>query len=257
MKFRFKKKWGQHFLKNEMIVNEIINIEKLSEKNIIEIGPGNGVLTRAILKQKPKFLTSIEKDESLRSELKQFEKKNNDNFKLIFDDIFNFNIEELYKKGKITIIANLPYNIATKLIIDWMKNIEIFNIIVVMVQREVADRLTAKFSSSSYGRTSIIAQLHSIIEKKIDVPPDNFFPKPKVHSTVLKITPKKKKVFNFEKLDFLLKESFKYRRKKLISNLSRNFEESEKMFAEKGLNTNIRAQDISPEKFLEILKYLN
>jgi len=257
MKFKFKKKWGQNFLKNKLIVNEIINIENLEGKNVVEIGPGNGVLTTAILKQNPKFLTSIEKDESLRSKLNRLEEKNKSNFKLVFDDIFNVNITELYKNDKITIIANLPYNIATTLIINWMKNIEIFNIIIVMVQREVAERLTAKSSSSSYGRTSIIAQLHSIIEKKIDVPPDNFFPRPKVHSTVLKIIPNKNKSFNFEKLDFLLKESFRFRRKKLVSNLFRNFKESKKMFTEKKLDLNSRAQDISPEKFLEILKYLN
>ena len=257
MKFKFKKKWGQNFLKNKLIVNEIINIENLEGKNVVEIGPGNGVLTTAILKQNPKFLTSIEKDESLRSKLNRLEEKNKSNFKLVFDDIFNVNITELYKNDKITIIANLPYNIATTLIINWMKNIEIFNIIIVMVQREVAERLTAKSSSSSYGRTSIIAQLHSIIEKKIDVTPDNFFPRPKVHSTVLKIIPNKNKSFNFEKLDFLLKESFRFRRKKLVSNLLRNFKESKKMFTEKKLDLNSRAQDISPEKFLEILKYLN
>ncbi len=257
MTFKFKRRLGQNFLKNKQIVNEMINIEKIKGKSIVEIGPGNGILTKAILKKDPKFLISIEKDESLRSELKEIEKKNKSNFKLIFDDIFNININELYNKDKITIIANLPYNIATTLIIDWMKNIEIFNTIIVMVQREVAERLTAKFSSSSYGRTSIIAQLHSRIEKKIEVSPDNFFPKPKVHSTVLKIMPNKKKRFDFEKLDFLLKESFKFRRKKLINNLLRNFKESKKMFDEKNLNLNSRAQDISPEKFLEILKYLN
>ena len=81
----------------------------------------------------------------------------------------------LIKNDKITIIANLPYNIATTLIINWMKSIEIFSMIIVMVQREVANRLTAKFSSSSYGRISIIAQLHSKIEKIIDVSPKNFF----------------------------------------------------------------------------------
>ena len=138
-----------------------------------------------------------------------------------------------------------------------MKSIEIFSMIIVMVQREVANRLTAKFSSSSYGRISIIAQLHSKIEKIIDVSPNSFFPRPKVFSTVLKITPNKKKLFDFEKLDFLLKESFKFRRKKLINNLLRTFKNSKKMFNEKNWNTNLRAQDISPEKFLEILKYLN
>ena len=257
MKFKFKKKWGQNFLTNELIVNEIINIEKLSGKNIVEIGPGNGILTSAILKQNPKFLTSIEKDKSLKSKLKEIELTNKNNFKLIFDDVFNVNINEFYKNDKITIIANLPYNIATTLIINWMKSIEIFSIIIVMVQREVANRLTAKFSSSSYGRISIIAQLHSRIEKVIDVSPNSFFPRPKVFSTVLKITPNKKKPFDFEKLDFLLKESFKFRRKKLINNLLKNFKNSEKMFSEKKWNTNLRAQDISPEKFLEILKYLN
>ena len=257
MKFKFKKKWGQNFLTNKLIVNEIINIEELSGKNIVEIGPGNGILTSAILKQNPKFLTSIEKDKSLKSKLKEIELTNKNNFKLIFDDVFNVNINEFYENDKITIIANLPYNIATTLIINWMKSIEIFSMIIVMVQREVANRLTAKFSSSSYGRISIIAQLHSKIEKIIDVSPDSFFPRPKVFSTVLKITPNKKKPFDFEKLDFLLKESFKFRRKKLINNLLRNFKNSEKMFNKKKWNTNLRAQDISPEKFLEILKYLN
>ena len=124
MKFKFKKKWGQNFLTNELIVNEIINIEKLNGKNIVEIGPGNGILTSAILKQNPKFLTSIEKDKSLKSKLKEIELTNKNNFKLIFDDVFNVNINEFYKNDKITIIANLPYNIATTLIINWMKSMK-------------------------------------------------------------------------------------------------------------------------------------
>ena len=87
MKFKFKKKWGQNFLTNELIINEIINIEKLNGKNIVEIGPGNGILTSAILKQNPKFLTSIEKDKSLKSKLKEIELTNKNNFKFNFTTI--------------------------------------------------------------------------------------------------------------------------------------------------------------------------
>ena len=148
-KFKLKKKFGQHFLKNEKIIDDIVNLKGLENKNIIEIGPGLGVLTKAILKKKPRFLVSIEKDYKLEPYLLPLVKRYHSNFILRFDDALKTNIEEIYKKDSLILIANLPYNIATTLLISWLQYIKIFDSLIVMVQKEVAERLTAQISSKS------------------------------------------------------------------------------------------------------------
>ena len=258
LKFKLKKKFGQHFLKNEKIINDIVNIKKLENKNIIEIGPGLGVLTKAILKKKPRFLVSIEKDFKLKPYLLPIVKKYDSNFILKFGDALNINIEEIYKKNSLILIANLPYNIATTLLINWLKYIKIFDSLIVMVQKEVADRLTAQISSKSYGRVSVLMQLYCEIEKKFDVCPVNFNPPPKVVSTVIHIMPRKeKKEFNYNSMDLLLKNSFRFRRKKLKNNLLKYYSNVNEMFEARNYDSNLRAQDISPRNFIEILSFLN
>ena len=257
-KFKLKKKFGQHFLKNEKIIDDIVNIKGLENKNIIEIGPGLGVLTKAILKKKPTFLVSIEKDYKLEPYLLPLVKKYDSNFILKFDDALKTNIEEVYKKDSLILIANLPYNIATTLLINWLQCIKIFDSLIVMVQKEVADRLTAKISSKSYGRVSVLMQLYCEIEKKFDVCPKNFTPPPKVVSTVIQVIPKKKiPKFNYNNMDLLLKNSFRFRRKKLKNNLSKYYNNVGEMFDVKNFDSNLRAQDISPKNFIEILNFLN
>lgn len=257
-KFKLKKKLGQHFLKNEKIINDIVNLKGLENKNIIEIGPGLGVLTKAILKKKPRFLVSIEKDYKLEPYLLPLVKRYDSNFILRFDDALKTNIEEIYKKDSLILIANLPYNIATTLLISWLQYIKIFDSLIVMVQKEVAERLTAQISSKSYGRVSVLMQLYCEIEKKFDVCPENFMPPPKVVSTVIHIIPKKKITeFNYSNMDLLLKNSFRFRRKKLKNNLLKYYSNVCEMFVEKNFDSNLRAQDMSPKNFIEILNFLN
>jgi len=257
-KFKLKKKFGQHFLKNEKIIDDIVNLKGLENKNIIEIGPGLGVLTKAILKKKPRFLVSIEKDYKLEPYLLPLVKRYDSNFILRFDDALKTNIEEIYKKDSLILIANLPYNIATTLLISWLQYIKIFDSLIVMVQKEVAERLTAQISSKSYGRVSVLMQLYCEIEKKFDVCPENFMPPPKVVSTVIHIIPKKKITeFNYSNMDLLLKNSFRFRRKKLKNNLLKYYSNVGEMFVEKNFDSNLRAQDISPKNFIEILNFLN
>ena len=257
-KFKLKKKFGQHFLKNEKIIDDIVNLKGLENKNIIEIGPGLGVLTKAILKKKPRFLVSIEKDYKLEPYLLPLVKRYHSNFILRFDDALKTNIEEIYKKDSLILIANLPYNIATTLLISWLQYIKIFDSLIVMVQKEVAERLTAQISSKSYGRVSVLMQLYCEIEKKFDVCPENFMPPPKVVSTVIHIIPKKKITeFNYSNMDLLLKNSFRFRRKKLKNNLLKYYSNVGEMFVEKNFDSNLRAQDISPKNFIEILNFLN
>ena len=258
VKFKLKKKFGQHFLKNEKIIDDIVNLKGLENKNIIEIGPGLGVLTKAILKKKPRFLVSIEKDFKLEPYLLPLVKRYDSNFILRFDDALKINIEEIYKKDSLILIANLPYNIATTLLINWLQYIQIFESLIVMVQKEVADRITAQISSKSYGRVSVLMQLYCEIEKKFDVCPKNFTPPPKVVSSVIHIIPRKKiSKFNYSNMDLLLKNSFRFRRKKLKNNLSKYYSNVGKMFDVKNFDSNLRAQDISPKKFIEILNFLN
>ena len=109
---------------------------------------------------------------------------------IFFDDILNFKFKEL-KQSKIILLANLPYNIATTIIIKLIKEIKIFESIIVMVQKEVAERLCAEVSSSAYGRITVLLRLHCNIKKYFDVGPENFIPKPKVISSVIEIKPKK------------------------------------------------------------------
>ena len=123
------------------------------------------------------------------------------------------NIQKL-KTKKIFLVANLPYYIATTLIISLLKYIKKFDSIICMVQKEVADRISAEVSTKSYGRTSILVQLHADVKKLFDVTPDNFYPKPKVYSSIIELTPKVSLDFDYEKIDKLLKICFFHRRKK-------------------------------------------
>lgn len=252
--FYHKKSLGQNFLHNRKLLERISKIKKLCNENVIEIGPGSGSLTEFILRENPKNLTVIEKDEDLKPNLNKFKKRYPKNFNLIFDDALTFDLSTLTKK-KIILIGNLPYNIATTLIIDWVKNYKIFKALVVMVQKEVAQRLYAKAGTKFYSRTSVLVQANASVEEKFEVSANNFFPQPKVNSSVIEITPKKKN-FNYENLDKILKKSFLHRRKILKNNLKNLSIEIKKKIKDKGINLSSRPQDLSPDDYIKLSKIL-
>jgi 16S rRNA (adenine1518-N6/adenine1519-N6)-dimethyltransferase len=255
MNFFFKKYLGQHFLRDREILNKIALLKKIKNETVVEIGPGKGALTEMIINQKPRKLIIIEKDKSLLPYLSKIKNKNSKEIEIIIGDALSINYEEL-SKDKIILIANLPYNIASTLIIKLVKKSDIFKSMVLMVLKEVAERLSAKVSSKEYGRISVLMQTQSVIKKCFDVSPDKFFPKPNVFSTVIKIEIKKKIEFNYQKLDEILKISFAQRRKTIKNNLKKLEMNVEKKIKECGLSPNLRPQDIRPEEFIKLSNIL-
>ena len=186
-----KKSLGQNFLIDANIINKILDITNIKDENILEIGPGTGNLTTQIFKRSPKKLTVIEKDGDLTKLLKNsFGQKIN----IIHKDILKIDVNKLDTE-KFIVFGNLPYNISTEILCNWIININDndfwFKNLILMFQKEVADRIISKFNSSDYGRLSILSNWKLSIKKVFDVKPTCFLPKPKVDSTVLLFEPKK------------------------------------------------------------------
>ena len=256
-KFIFKKKLGLNFLKNEKILKKIVSISNLKNKNIIEIGPGKGALTKHIIAQEPKSLFLIEKDKSLKPYLEKLIHEKVLQSKIIYDDVLKVNLSEITPDKKSIIIGNLPYNISTTLIVNLLTIMNNFALMIFMVQSEVANRLCAKVSTKGYGRISVLSQLFCEIEKIFDVGPENFFPKPKVNSTLIRIYPIKKISFRYEDIDFLLKKAFCFRRKKIRNNLLRYLPKINYFDLEKKFDLDKRPQDFTPEEYLKISENLS
>ena len=255
MQHFFKKSLGQHFLVNKSILKKIVSLDEIKNKIIFEIGPGQGALTKEILQNNPKRLILIEKDKNLKKYLFKLQEKFKDTVSFIDDDVLKVNLKDFNYK-KIKIMSNLPYNIASTLIIKLIKNYDIIESMVLMVQKEVAERLSARVSTSFYSRLSVLIQLHAEVEKVFDVKPNNFNPRPKVESTVIKIIPYRKRKIHYDKLDNVLKISFKQRRKTIKNNLKEFFIDSEKKLLKCGIDPNSRPQDLKPIDFVKLSKVL-
>jgi len=186
-----KKSLGQNFLIDRNILEKIVDVTEIKNRSILEKGPGTGNLTSFILKKKPKKLYVIEKDRDLILTLNE---KFKDKISIINDDILNINEKKL-AKDKLIVFGNLPYNISTEILCKWILNLDKnnfwFDSLILMFQKEVADRINSKFNTSSYGRLSILANWRLEILKICDIYPGSFSPKPKVESTLLFFKPKK------------------------------------------------------------------
>ena len=250
-----KKSLGQNYLIDLNIVKKIINLTKIYNKNILEIGPGKGALTEQILKNKPKSLILIEKDNILSKKLKL---KYKDNKKIIIhnEDILKFNFEEKLKDNSI-IFGNLPYNISSQIlakIIKFKKYPPKYSALIFMFQKEMAERITGKFNTSKYGRLSILTNYRLKVLNKFNVSPNCFFPKPKIDSTILYLKPNKKisnKIKNIENLEKITNILFSNRRKMINKNMKKIFNKDQ-LDSIKNLNLKSRPSDLKPEKYYEI-----
>ena len=175
-----KKSLGQNFLIDKNIIKKISKIINIKDKIILEIGPGTGNLTSEILINKPKKVYVIEKDENLVSHLK---KRFGTDLDIINKDVLKFN-EKLLSSEKLNVFGNLPYNISTEILCKWILNLNNnnywFENLILMFQKEVADRIISKFNSKNYGRLSILSNWKLDIKKVYDVKSSCFFPK--IHS---------------------------------------------------------------------------
>ena len=254
-KFKYKKKFGQNFLIDDNILNKIKDISKVQKDDlIIEIGAGSGNLTKK-LQEFDSNLICYEIDEDIKPTLEKLENKKT---KIIFDDFLKRDIKKDIKDIKyknLYIIANLPYYITTPIINKIIEEDIKIKEIVIMVQKEVADRFTASPGTRAYGSITVYLNYYFDIEKCFVVGQNSFYPKPKIDSTVIKFTNKKvkPKVLDEKVLFQLIRDSFKFKRKTLRNNLKGyNFHQISKVLFHNNLRDDIRAENIPLDVFIEI-----
>lgn len=260
MNFNFKKKFGQNFLTNTGIIDNIVNSIQPTERDlIIEIGPGGGALTKK-LKKYNATLICYEVDEETKEYLSVLE---NEKTRVIYDDFLKRDIIDDLKDieyERLYVIGNLPYYITTPII---TKIIELkLNVseVVFMVQKEVADRFSANPQTREYGSITVFLNYYFTIQRLFIVGKNNFIPKPNVDSAVIKLTSRQDKVdVNIEKFNKLVRDSFQFKRKNLNNNL-KNYDKDkmQRILEKRGFSLNNRAEDLSYSDFVEITnEYFN
>ena len=209
-----RKKWGQNFLIDPNIIHKIISIiEPYKKHQILEIGPGKGALTKP-LSMICKKITAIEIDPLLCDYLNNLKLKNVD---IHNEDILKFDCNKLPKNY--VIIGNLPYNISTPILFKFI-NDNNWRKLIIMIQKEVAERIISSENNKKYGRISVMMQSFFNINLEFNIPKTVFSPRPEITSSLLTITPKKNISTNYDNLKLLVQNAFKHRRKKLRHNLN-------------------------------------
>ena len=253
MQVKPKKSLGQNFLIDELFLEKIVNTVDINNKEILEIGPGTGNLTNYILNKEPKILYVVEKDNNLSLILSD---KFKDKIKVINDDILKID-EDKISQSKLIVFGNLPYNISTEILVKWINNIDKefwFSNLVLMFQKEVADRIVAEFNTSNYGRLSILSNWKLNVKKIIDIKPKSFSPKPKIDSSLLYFSPKTEffKFKNFKNLEFVTRTFFSQRRKMIKKPFNQIFKNAKEISKKLNIDLNLRPQNLSPEIYFQI-----
>ena len=255
MFIKAKKSLGQNFLIDREVLEKIVSITNITNKEVLEIGPGSGNLTTYILKKKPKKLYVVEKDDDLAILLKE---KFDTEIEIINDDILKVS-ESNISEQKLSVFGNLPYNISTEILSKWILNIGSnfwFNSLVLMFQKEVADRIISEFNNSNYGRLSILSSWKLNVKKILDIKPQSFSPRPKIDSSLLLFTPKEnffelKDPKNLEKITRIF---FSQRRKMLKKPFNQVFDNGKEVAEKFGIDLNLRPQNLEPEVYFKLVK---
>ena len=255
MVIKAKKSLGQNFLIDADVIQTILNCSKIEGKEVLEVGPGTGNLTEKIIDQKPSKIYLVEKDNTLIEILK---KKFDYNISYINDDILKIDEKNL-SKNKLTVFGNLPYNISTEILTRWIVNLDSkiwFDELILMFQKEVAERIISKCNTSNYGRLSIISNWKLDIKKIVDIKPSSFRPKPKVDSSLLVFTPKKnyKKTCSEISLEKITKIFFNQRRKKIKKPFNQLFNNADQIANKLNIDLNLRPQNLNLDTYLLIAK---
>ncbi|MGL5733040.1 MAG: 16S rRNA (adenine(1518)-N(6)/adenine(1519)-N(6))-dimethyltransferase RsmA [Metamycoplasmataceae bacterium] len=247
------KRFGQNFLQDEQVLKRIVSSIDIKNKDIIEIGPGKGALSRLILLEANK-LVAFEIDYNLSDFLKSEIK--NEKFLLINEDFLKVDLSNY--KGY-SIIANIPYNITTPILFKIFENRLNFDDVVLMVQKEVAERICANPGTTNYGKLSVTANNFANVKKLFDISPKAFYPEPKVTSSIIHLK-MNKEISNIDDEKFLefIKNCFAMRRKTLINNLKnhKNYNENliKKFLTDNNLNIDIRPQILNLNQYKELFK---
>ena len=250
---RAKKSLGQNFLIDKNIIDKITNTVSITGNEVLEVGPGTGNLTREILKNNPSKMYLVEKDTFLAENLKEII---DERVKIFNEDILKFD-ENLLSKNKIIVFGNLPYNISTEILSTWitkLKNDYWFSDLILMFQKEVADRIIAQFNTSAYGRLSILANWRLNINKICDISPESFSPRPKIQSSLIHFTPKKnfaeiKDPLNLEKITRIF---FSHRRKMLKKPFNQIFNGNNDLLNKLNIDLNLRPQNLDFDTYYKL-----
>ncbi len=251
-----KKQFGQNFLFDLNLTGRIArNIPDIENTTVVEVGPGPGGLTRAILMAGAKKLIAIEKDKTTSPILSQIIDAADGRFEVIFGDALKTDLSNIDQDG-FAICSNLPYNVGTELLIGWMHKIangEKIKSLTLMFQREVAQRIVANTGDAQYGRLSVLCNLIADTKILFDVPNTAFVPRPKVQSAVVQIIPNVNKIKQIDDISVIEKLTAKLfgQRRKMIRGIIKTD------WTQYGLNGTERAEEIPPELFLKIARNID
>ena len=250
-----KKSLGQNFLIDRNVLEQIVDTVEITNKEVLEIGPGSGNLTTFILKKNPKKFYVIEKDDELALLLQN---KFTNEVSIINDDVLKIS-EDKISNEKLTVFGNLPYNISTEILSKWITNLDKkiwFESLVLMFQKEVAERIIAESNTSKYGRLSILANWKLNIKKIMDIKPQSFSPRPKIDSTLLLLTPRKKifELKDAKNLEMITRVFFSQRRKMLKKPFNQVFNNAKEVADKFNINLNLRPQNLEPEVYFKLVR---
>ncbi|MDQ7031254.1 MAG: 16S rRNA (adenine(1518)-N(6)/adenine(1519)-N(6))-dimethyltransferase RsmA [Desulfonauticus sp.] len=250
-----KKSLGQHFLVDKNICVKIVNSLDLQPKDVLlEIGPGQGALTRVIAESKLQWYIGLEKDR----ELIPFLKKEFLNFDFVNVDATNFCWSKLNQVQNLKLVGNLPYNVASLLLWDVLSSLSSYDVAVFMVQKEVAQRIVAAPGSKVYGALSVWLQSFSCPQLLFHVSPKVFFPEPKVWSSVLLFRPRADRaIVPKDKLSYVLKIFFQHRRKQIQKILKTYLNQKDKdLFTRLNIDPTFRPENLTVSDYWKLANYL-
>ena len=251
---RAKKSLGQNFLIDQNTILKILDIAEIKDREILEVGPGTGNLTSEILKKNPKKIYLVEKDNELSHALKE---KFGDQVRIFNEDILDLN-EKSLSKEKLIVFGNLPYNISTEILCNWIVKLTDnhfwFSELILMFQKEVADRIISNFNSSYYGRLAILSNWKLNVKKICDISPNCFSPKPKVDSSLLHFTPKDNwiKIKDPKNIEKVTRIFFSHRRKMLKKPYNQLFNGDQKVLDQLNIDLNLRPQNLNFDTYYKL-----
>lgn len=258
-----RKSLGQHFLLDPRITDRVAAYAgDISQHYVIEVGPGPGGLTRSLLGAGAKQLFVIEKDERCLAALAEIKDKVGEKLQILLADALEVDLlKEVPAPRKI--VANLPYNVGTLLLTNWLEAIaeqgaEVFDSLTLMFQKEVAERITADSDCKDYGRLSVFSQWLCEVRYDYELPPGAFVPPPKVSSAVVTLIPRKDRIpVNHKTLEMVVAKAFGQRRKMLRQALKGLAVPAEVLLEKAGIDGTRRAETLSVQEFCNLANALN
>lgn len=250
---RAKKSLGQHFLRDESVLQRIVRAAgPLEGRTVLEVGPGPGALTKVLLASDATRILAAEKDDRMIPNLEALAETSGGRLQLVHQDALELHLAQL--PSPLTIVANLPYNVATQLLLNWLEQLPRIETMVLMFQKEVAERLVAQTSTKDYGRISVLTQWLCDADMLFNVPPGAFSPPPKVTSSVVRLIPKKKLEMEVapKALKQVTQAAFGQRRKMLRQSLKSLTPECDALMERAGIDSQRRAETLTVSEFLKL-----